>query len=203
MASSTNTGINRPARVQTSIEKWVYGGDGLARVDGQAVLIPFVLPGEKVDAAVRPVKSGLLRGTDVRIVEAAPYRVVPACEYFTRCGGCQYQHAPYEFQLAEKASILKETLRRLGGIDYTPDIPVVSGDPWSYRNRVQLHFESAQAGFHRAASHQICPIDHCPISSPIISEAIAKLSGAVRAPQWPRFEKDKDCRAVVSTVEDS
>lgn len=187
MASSANTKTTRPARTEAFIEKWVYGGDGLARVDGQVVLLPFVLPGEKVEATVRKVKNGLLRGSDVRILSAAPERIVPACEYFTRCGGCQYQHAPYEFQLAAKAAILKETLRRIGGIEYSNEIPVISGDPWSYRNRVQLHFENGKSGFLRAGSHELCPIDHCPISSPAISEAIGKLSRAVRAPQWPRF----------------
>jgi 23S rRNA (uracil1939-C5)-methyltransferase len=187
MAPSTNMKTNQPARIQAEIEKWVYGGDGLARVDGQVVLLPFVLPGEKVEASVRQVKNGLLRASDVRVIDPAPLRILPACEYFTRCGGCQYQHAPYEFQLSEKVAILKETLRRIGGIEYDGEIPVLSGDPWSYRNRVQLHFEKGRSGFRRAGSHELCPVDHCPISSPSVSAAIGKLSAAAKAPQWPRF----------------
>jgi 23S rRNA (uracil1939-C5)-methyltransferase len=187
MPPSTTSKVNSPTRTEAVIEKWVYGGDGLARVDGQVMLVPFVLPEERVDVAVRQVNHGLLRGADVKILQPAQSRVVPPCEYFTRCGGCQYQHAPYEFQLTEKVAILKETLRRLGGIDYVNDIPVISGDAWSYRNRVQLHFENGQAGYHRAGSHELCPIDHCPISSPVISNSIAKLSKAAKAPQWPRF----------------
>lgn len=187
MGFSANSGASKPVRTEARIEKWVYGGDGLARVDGQIALIPFVLPGEKVNATVRQAKSGLLRGGDVQILERAPFRIVAACEYFGTCGGCQYQHAPYEFQLSEKAAILKETLRRIGGIEYAPDIPVISGDPWNYRNRVQLHFENGASGFHRAGSHQICSIDHCPISSPVLSEAIGRLSSAAKSPQWPRF----------------
>jgi 23S rRNA (uracil1939-C5)-methyltransferase len=187
MASITTSKSNSPVRAEVSIEKWVYGGDGLARVDGQVILVPFVLPGEKVNVSIRRIKNGLLRGADLEVLEPAPSRVIPPCQYFARCGGCHYQHAPYETQLAGKVAILKETLRRLGGIEFGNDVPVISGDPWSYRNRVQLHFENGQSGFHRAGSHQICPIDHCPISSPLLSEAIGKLSTAVKAPQWPRF----------------
>lgn len=187
MAPITISKSSTAVRAEASIEKWVYGGDGLARVDGQVVLVPFVLPGERVDVSIRRVKNGLLRGDDPEILEPSPSRVIPSCEYFARCGGCHYQHATYETQLAGKAAILKDTLRRLGGIEYGNDIGVVSSEPWSYRNRVQLHFENGRSGFHRAGSHQICPIDHCPISSPVLSEAIRKLSTAVRAPQWPRF----------------
>lgn len=185
MAPPNRTATNRTAEI--AVEKWVYGGEGLSRLDGQVVLTPFVLPGEKVEALLRPINSGLLRGDNIRVIDAAPERVQPGCEYFTRCGGCQYQHAPYEFQLSEKVAILRETLRRIAGIGYDGEVNVISGEPWKYRNRVQLHFSDSRAGFHRAGSHELCPIDHCPISSPEISDAIRVLSEAVRAPQWPRF----------------
>jgi 23S rRNA (uracil1939-C5)-methyltransferase len=165
----------------------VYGGDGLSRLDGQVVLAPFVLPGEKVEVSLKPVNNGLLRGGNVRVIDPAPERVSPGCEYFTQCGGCQYQHAPYSFQLSQKTAILRETLRRIGGFEYGEEINVISADPWKYRNRVQLHFADGRAGFHRAGSHDLFPVDHCPISSPAISDAIHVLSDAARAPQWPRF----------------
>ena len=172
---------------QVRIEKLVYGGDGLARVDGQVVLAPFVLPGELVSLRTRPVKTGLLRGSDVAILEPATQRVIPRCEYFGICGGCDYQHAEYTYQLEQKRAILRETLLRLGGLEYQGDIQVLSGPEWEYRNRIQLHFADRQVGFHRAGSHQLCAIDHCPISSPKLNEVIAKLAWAVKRPEWPKF----------------
>ncbi len=170
-----------------TIEKLVYGGDGLARVDGQVVLTPYVLPGEQVTLVTAKAKSGLLRGSSPVVLEASPHRIQPRCEYFGNCGGCQYQHIDYQFQLDQKVGILRETLRRLGGLIYEDEIPVISGEPWAYRNRVQLHFANRESGFHRQTSNQLCAIDHCYIAAPILVEAIARISDAVKKQEWPSF----------------
>src|SRR4051812_17949691 len=127
--------MSQPVTIE--IEKLVYGGEGLARLDGQVVLVPFVLPGERVSTVAERVKTGLLRGSSPQIIEGAPERTVPRCEYFANCGGCHYQHAQYAFELEQKRSILRETLQRLGSIKYDDEIRVISRDPWYYRNRIQ------------------------------------------------------------------
>jgi len=66
---------------------------------------------------------------------------------FTRCGGCQYQHAPYEFQLARKVEILREQLRRVGKISYEGEIETISGAPLGYRNRGQFHIAQGRIGY--------------------------------------------------------
>ena len=169
------------------VEKLVYGGEGLGRMDGQVVLIPYVLPGEEVAVETQRVKNGLLRAVRADVTEAAEHRIAPRCEYFEGCGGCHYQHADYETQLHAKESILRETLARLGALQFEREIKVVSGQPWAYRNRVQLHFANGRSGFHRAGSHEVYGIDHCYISSPLLNEVIGKLAWAVRQAQWPRF----------------
>jgi 23S rRNA (uracil1939-C5)-methyltransferase len=167
---------NDVSRQTLRIEKLVYGGDGLARSDAGVVLAPFVLPGELVHADVTRAKNDLLRATVVEIAEPAPGRIAPLCPYFSRCGGCQYQHAPYEFQVEAKRSILREVLRRTGKIEFDGDIPAVAGEPWGYRNRTQLHIEKGEIGYFEAGSHRLCAIERCPISSPKLNEAIATLS---------------------------
>jgi 23S rRNA (uracil1939-C5)-methyltransferase len=112
---------------------------------------------------------------------------MPQCEYFGVCGGCDYQHMDYAYQLEQKQAILRETLKRLAGIDYAGEIKVISGPPWEYRNRIQLHFADGRVGYHRASSHELCQIDHCPISSPKLNEVIGKLAWAVKRPEWPDF----------------
>jgi 23S rRNA (uracil1939-C5)-methyltransferase len=173
--------------IEVEVEKLVYGGEGLGRVDGQVLLTPYVLPGERVVVSPQRVNSGLLRGSLVEIAEAAPRRITPRCEYFANCGGCQYQHADYALQLEQKQLILRETLQRVGRIHYDGEIRVLSAEPWHYRNRIQLHFAEGKSGFHKAGSHDLCSIDHCPISSPLLNEVIAKLQTAVRQSQWPQF----------------
>lgn len=174
------------------IEKLVYGGDGLARIDGQVVLVPYTLPAEELRITTRRVKNGLLRGTPGELLQPSPARVKPGCEYFGECGGCHYQHADYAHQLECKTEILRETLARTGGVHFEGEIRTVSAEPWGYRNRIQLHFANGKAGFHRAGSHDVYGISHCPISSPFLNEAIAQFSTAVRQPQWPKFLRSLD-----------
>ena len=99
-----------------SIEKLIYGGDGLARGPDKTIFVPFVLEGEQVDAEVTRQRPGFARAQATRIVSASEYRIEARCPYFQHCGGCHYQHTSYEHQLEIKASILRETLRRTGEV---------------------------------------------------------------------------------------
>lgn len=171
------------------IEKLVYGGDGLARIDGQVALVPYVHAGDLVTVQLSRVNAGLLRGKLPEVVEFAPGRVKPKCEYFGpgKCGGCHYQHLDYSVQVLEKRAILAETFQRQGGFQYEGEIKTLTGDPWYYRNRIQLHFENGTVGYRRAASHDIYPIAHCEISSPVLNEVIRTLQRACKQDAWPKF----------------
>jgi 23S rRNA (uracil1939-C5)-methyltransferase len=82
-----------------TVEKLVYGGDGLARLDGRVVFAPYVLPGERIRAEAEREKPGLLRARALEVLVPAANRVAPQCPYFQRCGGCHYQHAQYDSQI--------------------------------------------------------------------------------------------------------
>ncbi|MFN3325726.1 MAG: class I SAM-dependent RNA methyltransferase [Bryobacteraceae bacterium] len=181
----TNNPPSGEARI--TAEKWVYGGDALARIDGQVVLAPFLLPGEEAQIRVERAKPGLLSGRVIRIEQPSPHRIEPGCPYFGRCGGCQYQHAPYAYQLEQKRAILAEVLRRVGKFEPPEEIGVVSGPEWGYRNRVQLHLAGGELGYLEAGSHRLCPIERCPISSPRINEAIAALRRMQQDRRFPGF----------------
>ena len=85
------------------IEKPIYGGAFLARVEGKAVFVPLALPGEQARVRMVEEKRGYATAEVEEIVAAAPERVAPACRHFGACGGCQYQHAEYAAQLAYQA----------------------------------------------------------------------------------------------------
>ncbi len=167
-----------PFRLQETltIEKLVYGGEGLARLEGKVILTPFVLPGEVIFAETERAKSDLWRGRLLEVLQPSPLRITPGCPYFQRCGGCQYQHIDYPFQLEQKRAILREALQRVGKIDFPGDIGVISGEPWQYRNRIQLHIEDGHAGYFGQHSRDLIAIDHCPIASPKLSETIGKIN---------------------------
>ena len=73
--------------IELQIEKLIYGGDGLARLDGKSVFVPYSLPGERVSATLVEEKRSFARAQVRDILEPSTDRVHPACEYFGRCGG--------------------------------------------------------------------------------------------------------------------
>jgi 23S rRNA (uracil1939-C5)-methyltransferase len=172
---------------EVTAEKWVYGGDSLSRVEGQVVLTPYLIPGETARVDAVRGKGGIVRATPREIVTPSPDRVEPPCPYFGRCGGCHYQHARYEFQVQRKADILREQLRRVGHIQYDGEIQTIVGPPLGYRNRSQFHIERGQIGYFGEGSHELVAIDHCPISSPKINEALASLLDMMGDRRWPKF----------------
>jgi 23S rRNA (uracil1939-C5)-methyltransferase len=177
------------------IEKLVYGGDGLARLPadpnrtgdrgrGKAVFIPFVLAGERIDASFAENKPGYARARASEIVEPSPHRVAPACPYFSNCGGCHYQHASYEHQIEIKKEILRENFKRIAKLELSCEITTHPSPPWNYRNRSRLQVQTRPefaAGYFRLASHELLPIEECPISSPLINRAISALWQSGRA----------------------
>ena len=123
--------------LRLSIEKLVYGGDGLAHADGNTVFVPYVLPGEEVRAAVKKRQKKLLRADLLEVIFPATERGKPSCPHFQKCGGCHYQHISAAEQLRLKKEILRETLSRLGGIPWDGPIHEHAAEPYGYRNRAQ------------------------------------------------------------------
>jgi len=182
-----------------TIEKLIYGGDGLARLPvasdiddahsrGKAVFVPFVLAEEKIEATLTEQKPGFARAQADRVIEPSPHRVQPGCQYFSRCGGCHYQHASYDHQLDLKKEILRESLRRTAKLELSFDIEVHPSPPWNYRNRSRLQVQvspSFAAGYFKLASHELLAVEQCPISSPLINRGIASLWQSGRAGHVP------------------
>jgi len=195
--------------MNVKIEKLVYGGDGLGHTEGQTVFVPFVLPGEVV--AVRPAerKKKFVRGHLQHIITAAAERVVAPCPHFAACGGCNYQHIPYEAQLKFKEEILRETLWRLGRVKWGGEIRAHASSSFGYRNRVQWKVRQLggrQAiGYFRSGSSALLPVEQCPIASPRLQESLAALRAALAAQQFPAtmrevelFADERDDKLLVS-----
>ena len=180
--------------MQLTIEKLIYGGDGLARLPadakgrGKAAFVPFTLPGETVDVAIREQKPGFVRAEASQILQASPDRIEAGCPYFRKCGGCHYQHANYSHQLKIKTEILRENLRRLAKVELDSEIQVHESPPWNYRNRTRLQVRAGSGftlGYFKRSSHELLAVETCPISSPLLNRAIAVLWQLGRAGQVP------------------
>jgi 23S rRNA (uracil1939-C5)-methyltransferase len=190
-----------------TIEKLIYGGDGLAHHEGSTVFVPFVLPAERVSAAPVERKKKFIRARVERLIEPSAGRAVPPCPYFGVCGGCNYQHIAYEAQLQYKTEILRETLRRLGHIEWPGEIASYAGPPWGYRNRAQWKVRaleqdaanpsataasgepqatSLSIGYFGANSTTLRPVEQCAILSPLLLKTLLAFRDALAAGQFPR-----------------
>ncbi len=176
-------------RANLAIEKLVYGGTGLARHGDTTVLVPHVLPGERVDVDFQP-RRGVAHGIPVAWSKSSSERCDAPCPVYGSCGGCHYQHMHYEAQTARKREILVETLRRIGGIRWDRETPVVQAEPWGYRNRLQIRLDWQHgrpvAGFFAARSHRLVATQACALASPALAKALTTLTGLLRRPRFPR-----------------
>jgi 23S rRNA (uracil1939-C5)-methyltransferase len=174
--------------LQLSIEKLVYGGDGLGHADGNTVFVPYVLPGEQVRAEVTSRKKKLIWAKPLEILQVDAARIKPVCPHFGTCGGCHYQHADYDSQVKYKLDILHETLSRMGGVNWTREIKPHTANPLHYRNRAQWAVRNANPralGYYLPESNAIVPIDRCDVLSPTLADTFAKLQEIARDGSLP------------------
>ena len=174
--------------LRLSIEKLVYGGDGLAHADGNTVFVPYVLPGEEVRAGTKSKRKKLIWAELLEVISPAKERSKAKCAHFQKCGGCHYQHISVDEQLRLKKDILRETLSRLGGITWDGAIAEHSAEPYGYRNRAQWAVRSGMPralGYFLPESSVIVPIDECPVLSPGLAHTFAQLQEMARAGRLP------------------
>jgi 23S rRNA (uracil1939-C5)-methyltransferase len=159
---SSNDNIQK--EVELPLQKYIYGGDAMGRLaDGRAVFVPFGLPGEHVRVRLTEEKRGFARGELMEVLEASLLRIIPRCIHFGVCGGCHYQHLPYEEQLKAKTEILRDQLTRIGRVENPPvQLMVASPSPWNYRNHVQFHLtEEGKLGYVKAQAPEIFAVKEC------------------------------------------
>jgi tRNA/tmRNA/rRNA uracil-C5-methylase (TrmA/RlmC/RlmD family) len=150
-----------------------HGGHCVARHEGQVVFVRHALPGERVVVQVTEgeERARFLRGDAVEVMEASADRITPPCPFSGpgRCGGCDFQHVALPAQRALKASVVREQLERLAGLEVPVTVEPVPGDRdgLGWRTRVQFAVDaSGRPGLRKHRSHDLELVDHCPISHP-------------------------------------
>ncbi len=178
--------------VEVTVEKLIDGGDGLARLEGFPLFVPRSAPGDRLRVRVVERKSGYGRAEIVEILTAGAGRREPPCPHFARCGGCDLQHLEEDVQLAAKAKAVRETLRRLGGVETLPKVTVVPGKPWGYRLRAQLHVEDGEpdprVGYFARGSHELEAVERCPVLVPELEGALPGLPRSLREVEHRRID---------------
>lgn len=164
------------------IEKLAFGGAGLGRVGGKVCFVPFTAPGDTVRVRITSEKKSYLEGALLECLAASLCRATPPCGVFGACGGCCWQHLPYDLQLKAKDAIFAEILGRGARVGPEAIKPILAApSPYGYRSRVQLKVRSIggelHAGFYRQGSHFVIDI---PGMCLIANELVNRIYGALR-----------------------
>lgn len=171
---------------EIEIEKLVYGGDGLARHRGQVVFVPFTAPGDRVEVRPREKKKNYVRGDIARIAAPGSARISPPCPHFGSCGGCQWQHIGYDFQVKTKRTILEEAFRHR--LPESRDLSITmkaAPQPYGYRSRARIQLRGtgghSVTGFFRHRSHTVEDVEFCPLFMAPLNRAMAEVRAAQRS----------------------
>jgi 23S rRNA (uracil1939-C5)-methyltransferase len=116
-------------------------GNAVARVDNQVIFVPMLIPGDVVDIRIKKKRKKYMEGTVVRFHEYSTDRIKPRCMHFGICGGCKWQHLPYNLQLFYKEKQVKDNLTRIGKIDNPEINPIIGSEEiFMYRNKLEYTF---------------------------------------------------------------
>ena len=184
----TATGLAPGAVGVVEFTDLLANGQGVGRFEGMVVFVDGPLPGERARIRLTDVKAKYAVGEVVERETTSADRAEPFCPVFGICGGCQVQHLTYPAQLAWKRRIVHDALARIGGFsDIEVREPIGMREPRAYRNKMALvvdtHGRSPTFGFYRARSHELVPIERCPIVLEKLDTAIGGLADAARAPE--------------------
>ncbi|MEO6390649.1 MAG: class I SAM-dependent RNA methyltransferase, partial [Pyrinomonadaceae bacterium] len=188
-----------PVEIEVVIERIIPGGFGLGHWEGQTVMVPLTVPGDKAWARVERKSGKVLFARLLNVSESGPDRVLPGCEYFGICGGCDFQQLNYASQLRAKSAIIQDCFRRIAGVSLEDVTVVPSPDPWAYRSRAewQCHPDPPVVGYFERGSHKICDVAVCPILTSGVQKALiaarARVSdadGRIRAGEIQATEGD-------------
>jgi 23S rRNA (uracil1939-C5)-methyltransferase len=173
-------GLLPGALVEATIEKGVFRGRGLARIEGRVVFVPRAHPGDRVRARITEVHAGWAEGALVELIEPSPDRRASPCPYVPRCGGCAYQDYGAEAELRLKESVLRESLARAGA-PWDGPVVVHASPEAGWRVRASLHVAGGETGvrlgLRQEGSRRVVDLEACLQ----LSEAANRAARAVHA----------------------
>ena len=154
-------------------------GEGIIRHEGVTFFVPYSLPSEKIRFKVLKVKGNIGYGKIEEILIPSKERIPPKCSVFEKCGGCCFQHLRYDGQLIHKGGVVKDALRKIGGLNVEVPTAIASDLPYGYRNKLQLPIGvdkegNTVIGFYAEHSHRIIPLETCAIH-PAWAEKLIKV----------------------------
>ncbi|PYS77357.1 MAG: hypothetical protein DMF70_16745 [Acidobacteria bacterium] len=183
--------------MEVTIERILPGGLGLAHADGRTMMVALAAPGDRVRVSIDRVKGNVAFASIEEILEPSPVRVAPPCQYFGRCGGCDFQQLTYQAQLDAKVEIIKDCLHRIGRVENVPGFQITPApNPWHYRTRAQWQYDSIRRrlGYFQSGSRHVCDVEECAVLAPELQQTLSGLRERTSDGSLP--EDARDFRAV-------
>ena len=148
-------------------------GEGVARLDGKVLFVPYTLCGERVRVVVKLVKKNYAVGSVVKVLSPSPDRVAPSCPHYFKCGGCDLGHVTNEYREKALVSELRNNLRKIAGI-VRDDIEFVKCEATAgVRNKLSMPFGVAEGkpvlGLYRQGTHVVEQVS-CEFATPRMKE---------------------------------
>ena len=165
--------------LELKIDSLTNLGLGLGRDQGWVVHVPYAIPGEKILARIYRNYKNYSSADCISVLEPSPNRVSPQCSLFGECGGCQYQHLDYKYQLDWKRNQVKDSFARIADINFEINPTIASPQQYGYRSKLTPHFEKPhpshpfKIGFlQQGTRRSLLDVDHCPIATNSINEKL-------------------------------
>jgi 23S rRNA (uracil1939-C5)-methyltransferase len=182
-APKNSPSLQAGAELEVAFTDLLANGQAVGRAGGMVVFCFGPLPQERAIVSVTTVKPKYAVAKLLRLIAGSRFRVQPFCGVFGTCGGCQVQHLSYPAQLVWKRDMVRSAIQRIGGLSgIAVRDPIGMIVPRGYRNKMSLVVEHHSAlpaiGFYQQRSHDVVPIDACPIVAPQLSDYVARLNAA-------------------------
>ena len=174
--------------IELEIENLTHLGQGIGRLDGWPVRVPFSLPGERVRARVYRNRADYSDADLMEVLRPSPHRVGPSCTLFGKCGGCQYQHLAYERQLQRKTRQVQELADEALNGTHRVEPAIGSPRPYGYRSKLTPHFHKPRRGrelkigfLQVGRRSRLVDVEQCPIATAKINAALPEVRESVLA----------------------
>lgn len=173
--------------IEVEVVKIVHGGYGLAFAENLTVFVALSAPADKLEVRLREVKGKTAFAEIERVIVPGPNRITPPCPYVGTCGGCDFQQMNYAAQLEAKVGTIRDSLKRIGKVEYEKEIRVVSSpSEFGYRLRAQWHIDgdTREIGYYERNSRKLVAIEHCPILQPELDQSLQRVRADF---DWSKF----------------
>lgn len=185
--------VKKNETVTLTFEDLTHEGNGVGKINGYPLFVPYGLPGEEATVKVVKVNKNFGYGKLLDVKRASPDRVEPPCNVFYKCGGCQIQHLRYEKQLEMKQNQVQAVMHKIAHLDDVPVHPTIGmDDPWRYRNKVAIPVGERDGqlitGFYRMRSHDIISdMETCVVQDELndrMVEAVRRIANQLGIPAY-------------------